>query len=75
MDRGREIRKSKELAFSGTEISFAKMNDDQIRIRMLEGILEATEKRLLEYIETEQELRRQLKKMQDEKKSKGDEAR
>ena len=36
------------------------MTEEQIRIRMLEGILAATERRLLEYIESEKELRREL---------------
>lgn len=60
MDQSRKISENRELPYSGMEISFVKMSDDQIRIRMLEGILEATERRLLEYIETEKELRRQL---------------
>lgn len=60
MSQSRKIRESRKLHYSGTEISFAEMSDDQIRIRMLEGILAATERRLLEYIEMEQELRRQL---------------
>ena len=37
-----------------------KLSDEQIRIRMLEGILAAAERRLLEYIESEKELRREL---------------
>lgn len=60
MEESRKISVTKELPYSGTELSFAKMSDDQLRIRMLEGILEATERRLLEYIGTEKELRRQL---------------
>ena len=60
MSQSRKIRESRKLPYSGTEISFAEMSDDQNRIRMLEGILAATERRLLEYIEMEQELRRQL---------------
>ena len=43
------------------------MSDEQIRIRMLEGILAATERRLLEYIGTEKELRRQLKELTEDK--------
>ena len=40
-----------------------KLSDEQIRIRMLEGILAATERRLLEYIESEKELRRELEEL------------
>lgn len=44
-------------------VSIETMTDSQIRICMLEGILAATEKRLLEYIETEKELREELEKL------------
>ena len=41
-------------------VSIEAMTDSQIQICMLEGILTATEKRLLEYIEMEKELRKEL---------------
>lgn len=41
-------------------VSIEAMTDSQIQICMLEGILTATEKRLLEYIEMEKELREEL---------------
>ncbi len=44
-------------------VSIDTMTDSQIRICMLEGILAATEKRLLEYIESEKELRKELEEM------------
>ena len=44
-------------------VSIDIMTDSQIRICMLEGILAATEKRLLEYIESEKELRKELEEM------------
>lgn len=44
-------------------VSIETMSDSQIRICMLEGILAATEKRLLEYIETEKELRKELEEL------------
>jgi len=42
------------------EIETRKLNDLEIRIKVLEGILEATEKRLDHYIKLESELRKQL---------------
>ena len=44
-------------------VSIETMSDSQIRICMLEGILAATEKRLLEYIETEKALRKELEEL------------
>ena len=44
-------------------VSIEELTDSQIQIRMLEGILAATEKRLLEYIETEKELRKELEEL------------
>ncbi len=56
----RTLQREKELTHTKTKVSIEQMTDDQIRIRMLEGILDATERRLLEYVETEKELRKQL---------------
>ena len=63
-----EVRNMAEM-FSKTglsgqaPVSIETMSDSQIRICMLEGILAATEKRLLEYIETEKELRKELEEL------------
>ena len=67
MSQSSKIRESKTLPYTGSELSFVEMSDEQIRIRMLEGILAATERRLLEYIGTEKELRRQLKELTKDK--------
>ena len=50
-----EFEYQKTLPRTGSEISIERMGEDEIRIRMLEGILEATEQRLLEYIRKEEE--------------------
>ena len=55
-----EFEAEEELQREGAEITVKKMTEEQIRIRMLEGILAATERRLFEYIESEKELRREL---------------
>ncbi len=55
-----EFEAEEELQREGAEITVRKMTEEQIRIRMLEGILAATERRLFEYIESEKELRREL---------------
>lgn len=44
-------------------VSLETMSDIEIRICMLEGILAATEKRLMEYIETEKNLREELEQL------------
>ena len=67
MSQSSKIKESKTLPYTGSELSFVEMSDEQIRIRMLEGILAATERRLLEYIGTEKELRRQLKELTKDK--------
>ena len=46
----------KELPHAGIDISKIPLADDQERIKMLEGILEATEQRLLYYIDRVKEL-------------------
>lgn len=48
------LRNSKEI------INVKKLSEDQLRIKILEGILEATEKRLEHYIKLESELREKL---------------
>ena len=58
-----EFEAEEELRHEGAEITVGKLSDEQIRIRMLEGILAATERRLLEYIESEKELRRELEEL------------
>lgn len=58
-----EFEAEEELRHEGAEITVRKLSDEQIRIRMLEGILAATERRLLEYIESEKELRRELEEL------------
>lgn len=49
------------------KICIEKLSEEQMEIKMLRGILKATEKRLLEYIETEKELRRELSRHKAEK--------
>ena len=49
-----------KLPYLEEEIAIEKLNDDQMKIRMLEGILEATQKRLLEYIRREKELKSKI---------------
>ena len=49
-----------KLPYLEEEIVIEKLNDDQMKIRMLEGILEATQKRLLEYIRREKELKSKI---------------
>ena len=53
---------TKELDYTGIEISVTPMTDEQQRIKILEGILEATEKRLLYYIERVKQLEEVQKK-------------
>lgn len=45
----------KELENTGVEVSIANLTEDQRRIKVLEGILRATEKRLLHYIKLVEE--------------------
>ncbi len=55
----KEVKKmeiKKELPHAGIDISKIPLADDQERIKMLEGILEATEQRLLYYIDRVKEL-------------------
>lgn len=53
----------KEEMRNMTDVWTREYTEDQIRIQMLEGILAATEKRLLEYIETEKELRQEITRL------------
>lgn len=55
-----EIKIDKELKNTGIELSTIKMSPEEMRIKVLEGILEATEKRLLHYIRKNEELKQQL---------------
>ena len=55
-----EFEAEADLLIGGSRDQVRKMTEEQIRIRMLEGILAATERRLFEYIESEKELRREL---------------
>ena len=41
------------------------LTEEELRICMLEGILAATERRLLEYIETEKELREEIRSLKE----------
>lgn len=49
----KDLKYEKKLENTGLEISIAQLTSDQRRIKVLEGILEATEKRLLYYINLE----------------------
>ena len=60
-----EFRQERYLPFQDTTLSVEELSDEEMRIRMLEGILAATEKRLLEYIETEKELRQEIKRLKE----------
>ena len=60
-----EFRQERYLPFQDTTLSMEELSDEEMRIRMLEGILAATEKRLLEYIETEKELRQEIKRLKE----------
>lgn len=53
---------SKNLHHSANEIYVKKLSKEEQRIRILEGVLEATEKRLEHYIKLEAELRSELMK-------------
>lgn len=57
-----DFNKTVSLNFTGTEMSIPELTPDQLKIKMLEGILEATERRLVEYIENEKVLLEELKK-------------
>lgn len=50
----------KELKTSGLKVQAEELQGDKRKIRILEGVLEATEKRLLYYIEREKELLQEL---------------
>jgi len=53
-NRVKAFRKNEtKLEYSGLSVEIENLTDDQLRIKVLEGILEATEKRLLTYIENE----------------------
>lgn len=54
-----------ELQREQAGITVERMTEEQIRIRMLEGLLAATERRLLEYIESEKELRAELEALRE----------
>lgn len=54
-----------EFPHTKTRVSVRQMSDEQIRICMLEGMLKATERRLLEYIDAEKELREELERLRE----------
>lgn len=58
----KDFRETVSLEDTGTELSIAQLTPEQVKIKMLEGILEATEKRLVEYIENEKRLMEELQK-------------
>lgn len=55
LDMAKETRIEKDLPHTGLHVSTAVFTPEQERIKMLEGILAATERRLLYYIEKERE--------------------
>lgn len=55
LDMAKDTRIEKELPHTGLHVSTAAFTPEQERIKMLEGILAATERRLLYYIEKERE--------------------
>lgn len=60
-----EFREKRELPHQGKTLSVEGMTEEELRICMLEGILAATERRLLEYIETEKELREEIRSLKE----------
>ena len=60
-----EFREKRELPHQGKTISVEGLTEEELRICMLEGILAATERRLLEYIETEKELREEIRSLKE----------
>ena len=60
-----EFRERRELPHQGKTISVEGLTEEELRICMLEGILAATERRLLEYIETEKELREEIRSLKE----------
>ncbi len=62
MNMAKDFRETVSLEDTGTELSIAQLTPEQVKIKMLEGILEATEKRLVEYIENEKRLMEELQK-------------
>lgn len=59
------FRCKKELSSCEDTIRIQELTPEGMRIRMLEGILAATEQRLLAYIESEKELKKELKKWKE----------
>lgn len=55
-----EFKMEKELENTGITLETTELTKDQIRIKVLEGILEATEKRLLYTLEENKKLKEQL---------------
>lgn len=60
-----EFSEERELPHQGKTLSVERMTEEELRICMLEGILAATERRLLEYIETEKELREEIRSLKE----------
>ena len=56
----RQFETELELPFTGTKLMAGGFSPEQEKIKMLEGILAATERRLLEYIREERVLRQRL---------------
>ena len=56
----RQFETELELPFTGTKLTAGGFSPEQEKIKMLEGILAATERRLLEYIREERVLRQRL---------------
>lgn len=56
-----EYRFRRELNYTKATLTKESLSKEEIKIKVLEGILEATEKRLEYYIQLEKELREQLK--------------
>lgn len=64
INMSRQLKECRDLHNTGTRVTLETENDLQMRVRMLEGILEATERRLLEYIQSEKDLKKQLERYQ-----------
>ena len=57
------INYDKELHYTGVTTRVSETSDEQTKIAVLEGVLEATEKRLLYYINREKELLEEIEKL------------
>lgn len=58
------IKKEKQLENTGISLSKRELTEEEIKVKVLEGILSATEKRLKYYVEQERELYERIDKLE-----------